>query len=361
MENKIKYSTRCFYFAENKCEPMSFSRYSVSNLSCTPHDVIDIKSGKPISTCMSNGTLCVSLTADGGGKRKLRVHRLRLSSFNKIPWDSSLTVNHKDGNVLNGDIGNLRWATASEQHETIKRSSSPGLCRQVIGIGPSSCVEHVFSSVTEATKKMNTCEQTFYKYLRSGKPTPNGWLIKSAPIELLPDEIFKDFTSTVRISNMHRIMRRKHDKSTEWFITQTKPGTGYEKLTDTDGVKRSMQQIISRLFLNYDERKRRLQEQHPGQTIVINHIDERILNNQVSNLEVVTQSQNVLHSRGKTFRVTNKSTGEVSDHFSAASTAKALGWHRTTVHRVVTGRIQRSNYKIEIVADRSVKKLRVDE
>jgi hypothetical protein len=47
-------------------------------------------------------------------KKGVSVHRLLLHTFSPIENESSLQVNHKDGNKRNNELNNLEWVTASQ-------------------------------------------------------------------------------------------------------------------------------------------------------------------------------------------------------------------------------------------------------
>lgn len=60
----------------------------------------------------ANGYYHVDIQEDGIAK-KYAIHRLLAAHFIPNP-DNKRTVNHKDGNKLNNHLGNLEWATDSE-------------------------------------------------------------------------------------------------------------------------------------------------------------------------------------------------------------------------------------------------------
>ena len=69
--------------------------------------------GRQIKQQMSNsGYLRVELFSHGAGKKFL-VHRLLAAAFIPNP-ENKETVNHIDGDKSNNSIGNLEWATRSE-------------------------------------------------------------------------------------------------------------------------------------------------------------------------------------------------------------------------------------------------------
>jgi hypothetical protein len=90
-------------------------RYEVSETglvrnSCTGREL------KGVS--FSNGYLGVQM---GRGKTHLR-HRLVAAAF--VPGDTTLQVNHRDGNRANNQASNLEWLTCSENHKHSYRELS---------------------------------------------------------------------------------------------------------------------------------------------------------------------------------------------------------------------------------------------
>jgi hypothetical protein len=76
---------------------------------------ISFMAGKILSTSIDRkGYAYVSIYLDKKHYSK-SIHRLVASAF--IPnTENKATVNHKDGNPLNNHVGNLEWATYSEQN-----------------------------------------------------------------------------------------------------------------------------------------------------------------------------------------------------------------------------------------------------
>lgn len=83
---------------------------------------IKAKTKKP---SINNGYYRISLVDVNGVSKSHYVHRLVISSFKK---HSDLYVDHIDGNRLNNDLGNLRYATNSSNltfRNTEKEYSTP--------------------------------------------------------------------------------------------------------------------------------------------------------------------------------------------------------------------------------------------
>lgn len=61
-----------------------------------------------------DGYYMASVTLEGVGYKKIRLHRFELLSFYPVPDYMNLVSNHKDGNKRNLFIGNLEWTTSIE-------------------------------------------------------------------------------------------------------------------------------------------------------------------------------------------------------------------------------------------------------
>ena len=88
----------------------------------------------------------------GGHVKYTRVHRLVAEAF--IDGDTSLDVNHKDGNKLNNAVDNLEWVTAKEN---IQHAHDTGLhkgCRTKV-ILEKNGEKKEFSSIVQASTYLN--------------------------------------------------------------------------------------------------------------------------------------------------------------------------------------------------------------
>jgi hypothetical protein len=64
-----------------------------------------------------NGYLQVGLTTNSGSRIYRKVHRLVMLTFNWVPNNTELQVNHKDCNKHHNWLWNLEWCTAKENIE----------------------------------------------------------------------------------------------------------------------------------------------------------------------------------------------------------------------------------------------------
>lgn len=138
-----------------------FPNYSVSNTGKVRND-ISRKLKAPVKT--GKGYQGVDLYKDGK-RSKLRIHRLVGKAFIDNPEDKPY-INHKDGNKSNNVVGNLEWATCSENMKHAFKTGLAKPSRSMLGRKnpnagrkgkPIRIVEtgEVFPSITECEKAID--------------------------------------------------------------------------------------------------------------------------------------------------------------------------------------------------------------
>lgn len=131
-------------------------------------------------------------------------------------------------------------------------------------------------------------------------------------------------------------------------ISRFKDNTGYyqsELSRDGKKYKRRIHSLMAQTYLT-----------KPFEKACVNHKDGNKLNNEISNLEYVSNSENTRHAyekglyRSRTSLVittTNKETGEKEAWKSIRSMCEVLGINRKTVSSILTGSKVTNNYKYE--------------
>ena len=96
--------------------------------------------------------------------KKYTLHRLIASNF--IPnLEDKPTVDHIDGNRLNNDISNLRWATYSEQNSRFNTFGVRSKKIKVINIGGE---ELIFNRIKDVAKYFNCNISNISQMLKKG-------------------------------------------------------------------------------------------------------------------------------------------------------------------------------------------------
>lgn len=192
-----------------------------------------------------------------GKKTDQLAHRLVAKAF--IPNPNNLpVVNHKDGDKLNNNISNLEWTTVEENN-----------------------IHAVRLGLREASNNASA-------------------RIKYDPSLDLPDEIWKPYKENYLVSNCGRIRNTKTGNLLKGRIR----GDGYveQNLSLSTGKEYPMaHRVVYQMFVGPLD-----------PTKVINHIDGNRTNNNITNLEQITQQQNVHHSYYIT--KTNTKTKEVGKY-----------------------------------------------
>lgn len=99
-----------------------------------------------------------------------QVHRLVAEAFIPNP-DHKPTVNHIDGNPLNNEVGNLEWATYSENEAHAYRTGlvkartgfTPTNATRVVAFNPQTNDEIICDSATQLAKVLHVCNQRISK------------------------------------------------------------------------------------------------------------------------------------------------------------------------------------------------------
>lgn len=214
-------------------------------------DLYNAKTHRISQGAKNHGYIRYSLTIDGK-ETSISKHRLLADTF--IPNDdpeNKTVVHHKDGCPQNNELENLEWVSQKENME----------------------------------KKVNAVDHKITEKLTDDE---------------LKNEIWKPFRDTIyEISNMGRIRNTKTG-----YVTFGSPNknSGYIRWTyqdDSNGRKEiQAHRAVYEVF-------------HPDEEIkVINHIDSNRGNNRLSNLENISQQDNVIKSYYQTMTKKTCLTGQ---------------------------------------------------
>lgn len=144
--------------------------YKVSNFG----RVVDTKKGKPLKTSINTKGYCVV----GLKRKQFRLSRVVLSAF--VPRESDfLQVDHIDGNRLNNNVSNLRWATSKEninnpitkkrQKEAMKKKWADGVYegnkRKIMQFTKDGVLLRIWDSIKEAADSLGKRRATINNVL----------------------------------------------------------------------------------------------------------------------------------------------------------------------------------------------------
>lgn len=213
--------------------PLIIDNYETQYLISDNGEIKNIKTDKILKGTVRNGYQMVKLTVNEIKKDYL-VHRLVAITFLENPLNLP-QVNHKDRNKLNNSVSNLEWV--SIQDNMLHRS------------------ENLTGQRKQVKKQIITLDHHWRQYEGS-----NYWVSDKGEC---------------------------YNLQTKHLLSPIKSGEYYKYCFSINGKKSSalIHKLVYSLFKDdYSEEKQ------------INHIDGDKKNNALSNLELVTSQQNVLHS-----------------------------------------------------------------
>lgn len=265
-----------------------FENYSISSFGNVRNDT-------------TNRLLCLSPNVEGyisvdlrrQNKRKIyKVHRLVALNF--VPnFKNKPTVNHIDKNPSNNKIENLEWATYSEQNfHKSKNSIFPTRCVWRIDKNTNEKIESynslklaslwIKNNVINIFSRAGTIQAMICEVCRKKRVIAYGYKWEyNDKIETLDGEIWKNLTKCdgYKISNFGRIINK-----TGRLANHTLSKNGYWWASVGYKNYRIHRLVAEEFIPNLDNK------------LQVNHIDGNKNNYKSSNLEWVTNKENITHA-----------------------------------------------------------------
>jgi hypothetical protein len=246
--------------------------------------------------------------------RKFQIGRLVLCSLATIPPNvQKLKVNYKNGNTMDNRLCNLEWS------ELQKRSGQRVIAKHVEG--------HVieFDTLMHAAEGLG-CNRQRIKDLIITQQSWEGWSFSIPTFELKKDEIFKDFTSTCKISNYGRVLQWRHEFK-QYHLRYE--GTS-RVVVDDSGMAIPLHHAVIRLFGQ--------EELKEGYTC--RHINGDVRDNRLSNLHVVRQGKHSI------FQVLDRIEGVTISCVGVKEVSQITKLKPSSIYHICSGR--RNHPKFEI-------------
>ena len=263
------------------------------NYEAHPEGEVRNKTTKRLFTAECKKHRYISLALNS---KTIAKHRLIALTFHDNP-NNLEQVNHKDGNKKNNKANNLEWISQSDNiKDSVKRGRKKLLKHAkatAIKITHKNGDTKQYWSITEAQKELKvSCisyllkkDGFYYKTSTLDKNTDN-WLwkveriINSINKNIIEKDItIEGFTHLIACFD-GRVLNKK--KRTEVGSSQD---SRYFRIQGTNKISYSIHRLIAETFIPNPENKK-----------VVNHIDGNTHNNSVTNLEWVTQSENMQHA-----------------------------------------------------------------
>ena len=250
-----------------------------------------MKRNRFLSTKITNGYENITLC-----EKSYSIHRLVALTFIPIPEKynnlnkDDLIVNHKDCNKLNNNLDNLEWLTQKENINHHGKDTSHK--KKIIQLDLNNNIIDKFDSLVEASEKTGIGKSSISKVL-CGKNTRSGiykWsydnedLNKNNEINLNNAKQIQDYLNYYIFPDgrVYGLVRNK-------FLSPVKEASGYSYVTlINNNIKKNckIHILVAKAFIKNDNP---LKDQ-------VNHINKNRSDNNVSNLEWVTRSENMLHA-----------------------------------------------------------------
>lgn len=247
----------------------------------TDGTVRNLKTGRALKQQMKNGYKLVHI-----GKKTVTIHRLMALEFLSKP-DGCDVVNHIDGDKTNNSLGNLEWTT---QKANVIHSVASGLyspyTRSVLQFSLENTFIREFESMTEAALVTGCHRRAIDKCCKGENKTAKGfvWRMKhdntlcdiseARPINEFPQYLINPSGNVFSLRTKRSLKLQVNASGYTWV-----------QLSCNHTKKNYyIHQLVATHFIDNPHRKP-----------YVNHKDGIKTNNEISNLEWVTHSENILH------------------------------------------------------------------
>lgn len=268
---------------------LGLENYIISN-KC---NVINTATKKQLNKNIKMGYYYVSMKKNGETKdKKFRVHIIVAKTF--IPNDDMMKkfVNHKNGNKLDNDVSNLEWITP--QHNVIHAYENKLIKpfeRKVSKYDLEWNLLETYKSIKEAAERCNIDDAGIVKVCKGNRQTAGGFRWKYHEIfdnENIYDISIESMKPIPNFPNYKISLNGKvYSINYKKFLKTQINADGYETVQlQNNGIKQDflVHRLVATGFIQKTENRN-----------YVNHKNGNKLDNNVENLEWVTNSENMKH------------------------------------------------------------------
>lgn len=248
------------------------------------------------------------LITDNGSRKSFLIHILVAKTFISNP-DNKPTVNHINNNKLDNRVINLEWATRSEQNFKENKKNGQNNKNRGKSINQYDLKGNfikTWKKLIDAQNELGIDVKNISQVLRGKQKTAGGFIWKyNEMVNSMDGEIWKkcflgfDYEDEIYVSNLGRV-KRKNNIPTY--------GTSLQKYyviriyinKETKYKTFLIHRLVALAFIPNPENKR-----------IVNHKDENRGNNNVENLEWMTDKENVNYSLNKKNRIKQNSRSKI--------------------------------------------------
>jgi hypothetical protein len=286
-----------------------------------------IKTGKEISQSDISGYKKVNLYNNRINKQ-YHIHYLVYISFND-DYINTKVIDHIDGNKLNNNLNNLRLITQSDNVKNAYRNNIKMYQQNIIqAFNKDNILVKELNNIKEAYTfinhkngtSINNCIKGIYKtagnYIWKFKDNKiieynNNKYINNIESYISIGKIDNFDFSNYYINNEGIIINTKYkNRKIKKFINANCYNSVYLYYENNKKNQYLLHRLMAKYFLengnNYFQ----------DNSFIVNHKDKNKLNNNILNLEWITQKENTIHGRGRKIAKINKDTNEIIKTYS---------------------------------------------
>ena len=297
--------------------------YFISNIG----RCFSIKTGKEISPSNISGYKKVNLYNNKINKQ-YHIHHLVYISFNN-DYINTKVIDHIDGNKLNNNLNNLRLITQSDNVKNAYNNNIKMYQQNIIqAFDKDNKLVKEFNNIKDAYTfinhkngtSINNCMKGIYKtagnYIWRFKDNNITEYNKNKYIDNIKDYISLGKINEYDFSNYYInkegiiININYKNRKIKNFINVNGYIHVYLYYENNKKMQYTLHRLVAKYFLENGIKY------FEDNNFIVNHKDKNKLNNNILNLEWITQKENTIHGRGRKIAKINKDTNEIIKTYS---------------------------------------------